>query len=70
MKTQTNAALAGMLCSNPKYQAYLGVDSAEEAAVRLRKACGVESRRELDEYPAAAKRFHELRKAFAYGESV
>lgn len=68
MDTPTNAKLAGMLCSNPKYQAYLGVDSAEEAAVHLRKACGVKSRRELDECPAAAKRFHELRKAFAYAD--
>lgn len=64
---QSNARQAAIMCTNPKFQAYLGVKDADEAAASLRRLCGVQSRRDLDECPAAAKRFHELRKRFAYG---
>lgn len=65
--SQFNARHAAIMCGNAKFQAYLGVKDADEAAASLRRLCGVKSRRELDECPAAAKRFHELRKKFAYG---
>lgn len=70
MNARPNSRQAGIMCGNPKFQAWLGVDDANEAAASLRRMCGVKSRRELDECPAAAKRFHELRKAFAYGEAL
>lgn len=65
-----NARQSGIMCSNPKFQAWLGVDGADEAAASLRRMCGVKSRRELDECPAAARRFHEVRRRFAYGVAV
>ncbi|HCP79415.1 MAG: hypothetical protein CML16_14840 [Pusillimonas sp.] len=65
-QTHTLARLAAMLCANPDFQKHVGVNSAEKAAVYVRKHCGVTSRRELDQSEAAAKRFHELRKRFAY----
>lgn len=63
------STVAGMLCGNPKFQAYLGVTNSEDAAMHIRRTCGVLSRRDLDRDEQAAKRFHELRKAFAYGGS-
>lgn len=63
-----NARQAAIMCGNPKFQAYLGVNGADEAAAILRRMCGVKSRSELDECPAAARRFHDLRQQFAYGE--
>lgn len=66
MTEQSLARLAGMLCGNPKFQAHLGVDGNEEAAAVVRRSCGIKSRRELDRDPAAAQRFHELRRRFAY----
>lgn len=68
MKRQpSNARQSGIMCGNPKFQAWLGVGGADEAAASLRRMCGVKSRRELDECPAAARRFHEVRRRFAYG---
>lgn len=62
------AQAAAVLCANPLFQAYIGVDSTEAAAGHVRRVCGVSSRRELDTDPKAAKRFHELRRQFAYGD--
>ncbi|URW83907.1 hypothetical protein NBV64_06010 [Alcaligenes sp. DN25] len=67
MKISTASAI---LCQNPRFQAYLGVTSAEDAAVHIRTRCRVSSRRELDCNGAAAARFHELRRQFAYGKEV
>lgn len=64
----SNARVAGILCNNPDFQAHLSVTNAEMAAAAVRRHCGVASRRELDEKPEAARKFHELRKRFAYGE--
>lgn len=61
------ARTAAILCGNPDFQAHLGVTNADMAAAAVRRHCGVASRRELDEKPEAARKFHELRKAFAYG---
>ena len=38
---------AAMLCKDPKFQDYLGVDNEDEAAEVLCKHCGIESRTEL-----------------------
>ena len=58
--------LAGMLCGNAEFQAHLGATCSESAAAIVRRRCGITSRRELDSSPEAAKRFHELRRSFAY----
>lgn len=63
----TLARVAGQLCTNPRFQAWLGASDADEAAHLLRQRCGVSSRRELDLNKQAAERFHALRRAFAYG---
>lgn len=65
--TQSLATTAALLCANPRFQAFIGVDSTEAAADHVRRVCGVSSRRELDTDVKAAQRFHELRQRFAYG---
>jgi len=57
---------AAILCTNPRFQSWLGASDADEAAQVLRERCQVASRRELDANPAAAERFHALRRTFAY----
>lgn len=69
MANQPLSKLAGMLCGNPRFQAFIGATCAESAAAFVRRQCGVASRRELDLNKQAAQRFHELRRRFAYGES-
>lgn len=64
MRTSTTAAI---LCTNPRFQAWLGASDADEAAQVLRERCQVASRRDLDTDRQAAKRFHALRRTFAYG---
>jgi hypothetical protein len=54
------AKLAGQLCADPAFQAYLECDSDESAAEAVRKLCGVASRAELDHNAEAADRFHRL----------
>ena len=62
--------LAGMLCGNPDFQAHLGATCPESAAAIVRRQCGITSRRELDSSPEAARKFHALRRAFAYGDEA
>ena len=66
MRKNSNARQAGIMCGTPKFQAWLGANDADEAGACLRRMCGVKSRSELDECPAAAKRFHDVRRRFAY----
>lgn len=69
------AKLAGILCGDPEFQAWIekaaaptwqiadapaDATPAERAAVLVRLMCGVESRAELDHNGDAAERFHEL----------
>jgi len=70
MTQQRLSRLAGMLCGNPRFQAYIGATCPESAAAFVRRQCGVASRRELDRNEQAAKRFHELRRRFAYGSEA
>jgi len=69
MSTTKDSVAAGMLCRNPRFQAHIGATCPESAAAHVRRVCGVSSRRELDRNPEAARKFHELRRQFAYGES-
>lgn len=67
----TLARAAGMLCGNPKFQTWVGVNDAHKAADYLRKYCGIDSRSQLDTDERAAKLFHQLRRQFLahqYGE--
>lgn len=58
------ARLAGIWCKSEGFRAFLlheyGAQCFTEdgAASAVRELCGIESRRELDESPAAAERFH------------
>lgn len=69
MQRQSLARLAGMMCNQPAFMQFCGVTSSDDAAAFVRRTCGVKSRAELDKDRAAAKRFHEMRQAFAYGVS-
>lgn len=62
------AKLAGMLCDQPEFRAFLNrspvsggqvIQSAEDAANLVRKVCGVASRAELDHNEKAAQIFHQ-----------
>jgi hypothetical protein len=60
------AKLAGMLCADPEFWAFLsdefmtvdGVHSAEDAAAIIRNACQIKSRAELDSNAEAERDFH------------
>ncbi|GAA4321884.1 hypothetical protein GCM10023144_01440 [Pigmentiphaga soli] len=64
----TLSRLAGQLCAQPAFQRWLGATTSEQAAEAVRARCGIQSRRELDTNPDAARRFHAIRRGFAYGE--
>ena len=51
---------AGMLCRNPNFQDFLGVDSETDAAAEVCKRCGITSRTELNGNEAAQSKFDEL----------
>lgn len=69
------ARLAGMLCGDTQFQAWLeenaaidylpsiteasGITPAERAAITVRNVCGIESRAELDNDTRAAAIFHQ-----------
>lgn len=52
------ARLAGQLCNNPRFQEFLNVNNAEEAARLIRTECGIVSRAELDHDLDAQDIFH------------
>ena len=56
---------AGMLCRNPQFQEFLGVDSEDKAAKELCKRCGITSRTELNGNHAAQELFDELTAEFS-----
>ncbi len=61
------ARLAGQLCQNPDYLAFIGMESEEVAADHIRAVCEVGSRADLDHDPEAAARFHQhVRLPFVY----
>lgn len=67
MTTEPTSVTAGRLCRQPSFQAFLGVPDANAAAIHVRRVCGIKSRRELDTNVRAARRFHTMRRQFAYG---
>lgn len=66
------AQIAAMLCDKPTFKQYIYERSAdwdhvpnkEEATEWLRSACSIQSRRELDNNPEAARRFREIRSSY------
>lgn len=59
--------LAIGFCEQPKFLAFSGADSADEAKRFILNTCGVESRKELDTNADAAAKFHAMRRRYAYG---
>ena len=52
------ARLAGQLCQQESFQAWIGVGNAEWAAEAIREMCQIKSRAELDSNAEAAEIFH------------
>lgn len=46
-RATTPTQMAGILCNDPRFQKYLGVNDKEEAATSMRDICGVQSRRDI-----------------------
>ncbi len=46
-RATTPTQMAGILCNDPLFWKYLGVNDREEAAASVRKRCGVNSRRDI-----------------------
>ncbi|WP_200875515.1 hypothetical protein [Nitratireductor basaltis] len=55
-----NAQKAGILCGEGAFQRFIGANNPEQAAIRLRQRCGVESRIHLDHDEDAAREFRNL----------
>lgn len=76
--TSHHARAAGILCRDPVFRLYLdrrararfgadvpdGTHSEEDASDWIRKACGIDSRAELDTSPQAAATFRMIRNRF------
>lgn len=58
------AKRAGILCNDPKFQAWMGTPDAEQTAERLRLQTGVHSRRDYDHDPDARRRFLNLETSY------
>ena len=54
----------GLLCREPDFQSYLGVDSEDEAIKVIRSKCGIKSRSEFRENPSARDKFMEIREEY------
>lgn len=53
------AKLAGMFCQSVHFWEFCRADDADEARDWILRVCGVQSRRNLDHNPTAAKLFHD-----------
>lgn len=53
------ARLAGMFCQSVHFWEFCRCDDADEARDWILRVCGVQSRRDLDHNPTAAKLFHD-----------
>lgn len=53
------AKLAGMFCQSVHFWEFCRCDDADEARDWILRVCGVQSRRDLDHNPTAAKIFHD-----------
>lgn len=54
------AQQAAMRCGEPRFQRFLKVDGADQAAVAVRRACHVASRKELDAVAEAGNAWRKL----------
>ncbi len=65
-KAEANKAVsvAGALCRNSRFQAWIGAHSEEGAAVAMRRSLGIDSRTELASNVAARKRLSDLNDRF------
>ena len=54
------AKLAGIFCNSPDFLGWLGCDTPDEARAQIINDCDIDSRRDLDHYETAAKKFHHL----------
>lgn len=59
-ESMSRAQQAGILCSRPDFQRWLGVEDEHGAAVQVRYACNVMSRGEIDKHPHACGKFDAL----------
>lgn len=59
------AQQAAIRCQDGKFQQFLGVASAEEAAVCVRDECRVGSRADIESAPYASQRWHEIERDFS-----
>lgn len=59
-ESMSRAQQAGILCSSPDFQRWLGVEDEHGAAVQVRYACNVMSRGEIDKHPHACGKFDAL----------
>lgn len=55
---------AGMICKNPDFWAWLGVENEDEAADEVCSRCGIASRSELNGNSAAQAKFDAMTKEF------
>lgn len=63
---QTNwAQIAGILCGEVPFQKFMFATNAEEAAVKLRKHCGVESRAQIPGNEEAIRKLKDLRTEYS-----
>jgi hypothetical protein len=58
------SARAAMLCNETAFQAYIKVQDAEQAAEKVRRHCGIESRRELDADETKRMKFEMVERDF------
>lgn len=63
-KRATLAQLAGILCNEGGFQKFIYASNKDEAAVKLRAKCGVESRADLDKDEAAGRKFRDLKRDY------
>lgn len=58
------SAQAGMLASDPEFQAWVGAATEQEAAAYIRNRCGITSRSELNTNPLALQVWQAMSRAF------
>lgn len=58
------AKIAGIICGERGFWKFIFATDKEEAAVKLRQKCGIESRRELDKNPEALAKFKDLKASY------
>ena len=54
----------GLLCRDPDFQSYLGVDGEDAAVDEIRKRCEISSRSEFKENVIARAKFIEIREDY------